>query len=1206
MAAKKSDQTYVYILDQEYCWIPAVLLEQSSPETATVVVTEYQSEAEITGSNNNDDSHFPSRSTKTLTVHLKDYPNGTLPLQNVSPDHSVKPVADMIDLSFLHEAAILYNLKARHLQSLPYTRTGDIVIAVNPYRWFQKLYSEENHTRYSRTLVWEAAQKEYDPRQDLPPHVYETSALAYRGLVMSGTDQSILVSGESGAGKTETVKICMNHLATVVQQDDVDHDGESSQDLEVITKVLDSNPLLEAFGNAKTRRNDNSSRFGKFIQLQFEQGSSNRQHLKLKGSECQVYLLEKSRVVRHDEEMERTFHIFYQLLAASDTTKTKFWKFLKGKDNTHFRYVGPTDTHSIEGVKDAVQFEKTIQSLAIIGVKGQLLKTFFQAICVVLQLGNLTFASHPKDSDHSMVASEDELQELGTLMGIGVDKLSTTLTSRLVKIRREQTVVPLSPQSAKESTDALAKQLYDGIFLWLVRNINKATTAGGDRNCYGHISLLDIFGFESFPVNSFEQLCINFANESLQSKFTKDVFVSVYAEYKEEGISLEEITYDDNTHVLDLIQNRTGLLAMLNEECIRPNGSDYGFVNKALHSNSKSPALIIPRIKRSDAEFGIRHYAEDVMYDATGFVTKNQDTLPSDLMECAQTSTNEIIAKEIGHSLTSISSNASKSRKRTPKQKRSNLVAPTAWTKYKASLDTLMKKLHKSQSRYIRCIKPNSFKKPAVMEHSLTLQQLRSSGVISAVTLARSAFPNRLEHVLILDRFMLLFPPKQKRNILSMDLNDPQAQKEASEILLTHSLRPLEGEKGVKAFVVGSTRAYFRGGALEYLESIRLKSLELPAIKIQAVVRGHLARTVMERRRRKEQQDMYEYFHDMAVLIQSIVRMWLAQMERDKRYVKLIKAQAKALKKQKKQKKLDAAALVIQRNLRGSYIRRRYAAVFAKLKERASLLDKIERIKKKIAKMQKNRAKEMELAKKGVDIEQGRYIWEASQLQDGHRELSKTAQEVEFLQAEHRDLQIKLKTQDGVLKPLQKNFDALMEENKKLREEFQQVHERNERIKKVNQGLMNRLEATEKKTALLKDELKDLCNMYAPAANGRLDFQMGLNDILEMIRDRCDDDELIDDVFLLGQQVHLEASEMQAEATAKYEHHVYNSPDNVKRRLIRSGSTPKKTTTTTTTTTPHSNLRARSRRNILNASFGSIGSPGLGFSANSSKGKKKK
>lgn len=1197
-----SDQ-YVYVLDKDYAWIPALLVDQTKDQ-ATVSVMEYSNEHEITGSNNvNDDGG--RRKKKTVTVNLKDYPNGTLPLQNVSADGAVHAVPDMIELSFLHEAAILYNLKTRHVhQSLPYTRTGDIVIAVNPYKWIDHLYTEQNRTLYSRSLVWEASQKDYDPRRDLPPHVYETSALAYKGLAYSSTDQSILVSGESGAGKTETVKICMNHLASVVQQD---HAQDMEQDLTVVKKVLDSNPLLEAFGNAKTRRNDNSSRFGKYVQLQFDRrggsvggaGGDDHQHLTLKGSECQVYLLEKSRVVGHDESCERTFHIFYQLLAANDNVKGQFWDQLKGKKNTDFVYVGPTDTTSIEGVPDAVQFEKTIQSLAVIGIEGTLLKTFMQTICIVLQLGNLTFGPDPKDHDHAVTTSRQALSDLADLMGIPSSNLELTLTKRVVKVRSEETLVPLSPDAAKESADALAKQIYDRSFFWLVRVINRATTAGDGK--FGIIGLLDIFGFESFPVNSFEQLCINYANEQLQAKFTKDVFVSVYAEYNDEGISLDEIKYDDNTHVLDLIQNKTGLLAMLNEECIRPNGSDYGFVNKALHANEKSPALIIPRIKRSNVEFGIRHYAGDVLYDATNFVTKNQDTLPSDLMQCAQTSTNEIIAKEIGDiSLESAATSSTAGRssrggsnanKMLPKRKQSNLVAPTAWTKYKGSLTTLMANLYKSQSRYIRCVKPNSVKKPAVMEHDLTLQQLRSSGVISAVTLARSAFPNRLEHALIIDRFYFLFPPGHKRPT-GDDVNAPEIQRKESEILLTYALKTLEDENGVKAFVLGRTRAYFRGGSLEYLEAARFKGMEIPATKIQAAFRGYLARTEAERIKFKAQMELYEYFSSQATviqagwrgavardfveelrmeareqsdrraleeyhgaaatIIQSQARVWLAQKERDKRYVQLIKAQAKALKKQKKQKKLDKAATKIQKYLRGTYMRNRYGAVIEKAKERALLKQKVEKIKRKIAKSKRSRERELEKAKHGVDPNRlgGRQIWEEAVLDaDNHElELSESAKVVEYLQSEHRQLKIKIKTMDGTLKPLKKNFDSLMDENKALREDFQGAHAKNEKLKNANKELVTKRETAENKIKELKSELADLSAKFAPATQGRMDFHRALHEILQLVQDRCKDDNLIDDVMDIGYQAQSDAQDLQIEAGAAYEVDLQSSPQQMKKR----------------------------------------------------------
>mmetsp|Transcript_17422 Transcript_17422/g.26931 ORF Transcript_17422/g.26931 Transcript_17422/m.26931 type:complete len:1192 (+) Transcript_17422:264-3839(+) len=1105
---------FVYIRDDEFHWVPGLLVETTN-DSATVAVARYNNESEISGGNDS------KRRSHNVTVKLKDYPNKALPLQNVH-DGKVNQVPDMIELSFLHEAAILYNLKDRHVKGHPYTRTGDIVIAVNPYRWFKSLYTEENRTNYSRALVWEAAKKDYDPRKDLPPHVYETSALSYKGLSLGGMDQSILVSGESGAGKTETVKICMNHLASVVQQEH-QADGNTSQDQQVITRILDSNPLLEAFGNAKTRRNDNSSRFGKYVRLQFQRGANNPSHLTLVGSESQVYLLEKSRVVNHDEA-ERTFHIFYQLLAAPDSIKGQFWDKLKGTTYASFAYVGETDTTSIEGVSDEEQFRRTLKSLSIIGIQGQLLSTFMTAICVVLQLGNIFFGPSPEDSDHSVVTSTLALNDLADLMGIPSENLRTTLTKRLVKVRKEETMVPQSPEAAKDSANALAKQIYDRTFLWLVRNINAATTAGEGEG-FGIIGLLDIFGFESFPVNSFEQLCINYANERLQQKFTKDVFVSVFEEYKDEGISLDEIKYDDNTHVLDLIQNKTGLLAMLNEECIRPNGSDYGFVNKALHANKSSPALIIPRIVHSDVEFGIRHYAGDVLYDATDFVTKNQDTLPSDLLDCARTSTNDIIAKELAEKPTV--GGGSKPRRggvpsRMPSRKQSNLVAPTAWSKYKEQLSRLMTELHKSDSKYIRCVKPNIFKKPGIMEHGMTLQQLRSSGVIAAVTLARSAFPNRLEHHLVLDRFYPLWPASIARNA-SMS-NEKQC-----EMLLSNALKPLEND-GVKAFVIGRSRAYFRAGALEYLEAYRLKGMEGPATKVQATVRGFLARRLAYRIRHKAELEEFALKAESALPIQCAVRSFLARKERENRYVQYMKDQAKLLKKKKKLKKLGIAATRIQRIMRGAYVRMKYKAVFEKSRERSALRAKIEKLSKKIAKSEKAQRKEIEKAKKGVDMERaGREAWEESVLaaSTDAAENEKTKM-IEYLQNEHRKLQIKSKTLDGMLKPLKKNFDALMEENKMLRQEFAEIHKKNEDFKKRNKELIERRDAAGKKTKSLKDELKSVSNKFMPVAHGRLDYQKALKEIMEMLETRCKNGQLVEDATLIAYECHAEASSLQA------------------------------------------------------------------------------
>jgi myosin V len=559
----------------------------------------------------------------------------------------------------------LYNLKARHVRQLPYTRTGDIVIAVNPYHWMSDLYSQKQRQYYGQNLVWNPPTITEDPRTHLQPHVYEASCLAYKGLMRQKQNQSILVSGESGAGKTETVKILLGDIANVQKgPNSITQIGDDP----IVQKVLDSNPLLEAFGNAQTLRNDNSSRFGKYLQLQFDCVSEFK--CVLAGSTAEVYLLEKSRVTLHNPA-ERTYHIFYQLLAADEATKSQIWTGLQDTDNESFCYVGYTSTTHIEGISDGQRFLQTVEALRVIGVTGERLLTLWRALCIVLQLGNLEFAACPNNSDASVLADQEELQSLSELIGIDCTKLTTALTIRTVEARSETFSVPLTADKAKESTDAFAKEIYAKTFLWLVRAVNDATCAeknyfgGSARGTtskttpkgsaisptatladtirartagvstprhassmvqspqeFGVIGLLDIFGFETFDVNRFEQLCINYCNEKLQQKFTQDIFRSVQSEYEMEGIALDEITYDDNTDVLDLVEGKMGLLAFLNEECVRPKGSDKTFVYKAESCNKDNPCFV--RAKHAkDHEFGIRHYAGLVMYDATSFVVKN-------------------------------------------------------------------------------------------------------------------------------------------------------------------------------------------------------------------------------------------------------------------------------------------------------------------------------------------------------------------------------------------------------------------------------------------------------------------------------------------------------------------------------------------------------------------------------------------------------
>jgi myosin-5 len=837
MGEEKS--SYVFIRDPEYAWIPAVKVS-SDDKKALVKVPQYANEQATIC-----DGGDSAKGWEEEEVPLKDYNRGVLPMQNSGPNGHLKSYPDMVNLPFLHEAGLLYNLKERHGSGKPYTRTGDIIIAVNPFQWFKEIYTEKVRARYARVLVWD--NDDGDPRNQVEPHVYETSALSYKGLAFDGNDQSILVSGESGAGKTETVKICMNHMASCQQGPS----KASSEMSPVVQRILESNPLLEAFGNAKTVRNDNSSRFGKYIQLQFDMGDKGQREYRsrteatcvLAGSKCDAYLLEKNRVIGHESE-ERTFHIFYQIVAAKD--KTKYWSKLAGTTNESFKYVGKTQTDTIEGMKDGDHFVNTVRVLEEIGVTGDTLMTLIQAIIMVLQLGNITFQPDPKDEERSLVSSKKEFSDLCELMCIPEVSFEAALTERTMKTRNETYKVPLNSQKAREATDSFAKEIYGRAFLWLVRAINDATAAelnykSGTMSEFGIIGLLDIFGFESFVRNRYEQLCINYCNEKLQAKFTEDIFRSVQEEYEREGIPLDEITYDDNSDVLNLIESKTGLLAMLNEECVRPKGSDQAFVQKAIAGNKKSPCLFENRMNRCG--FGIHHYAGKVMYDADGFVESNQDTLPTDLAEAALLSSNVILAKHMSNdscqNFESKSAGPSSEPKRSaPKRAKSNIVAPTVWTKYKAQLSSLMAKLKQTNSRYIRCVKPNKPKKPVLMEHLGTIEQLRCAGVVAAVTLSRSAFPNRLENDVVRFKFWQLWDKDAFPSKASSDMSPSEKAKYECEAMLTCALKPLveinpKTGKPYTIFLVGKTRSYFKTGVLEFLESHRSSGLDKYAVEIQ-------------------------------------------------------------------------------------------------------------------------------------------------------------------------------------------------------------------------------------------------------------------------------------------------------------------------------------------------------------------------------------
>jgi len=1178
----KSSSSYVFLKDPEYAWIPAKLI-RSSGNVADVEIPEYADEQSTVC-----DGGKSAKKMIDAEVDLSDYNRGVLPMQNVDESGRMKTYPDMVELPFLHEAAILYNLKKRHLDDHPYTRTGDIIIAVNPFQWFTHIYTEKVRADYSNKLVWE--DHEGDVRKLVEPHVYEISSLSYKGLAFGGDDQSILVSGESGAGKTETVKIAMNHIASVQRGLTTSTSSESFSD-PVVNRVMESGPLLEAFGNAKTRRNDNSSRFGKYTQLQFYQGDKSLTQFaakedikcKLAGSKCDVYLLEKNRITYHDPA-ERTYHIFYQLLAAPDSQKAGFWSGMKGTTNESFRYIGTACTDTIEGMKDGDHWTKTVEVLKDIGVSGDKLHILFEAICIVLQLGNLSFMKDPKDDDRSVVRDKSEFGALGNLMGLTEQDLIDCLTERTMKTRTESYKVPLNADASQEAADSFAKEIYSKSFLWLVRAINDATCAelnfeGGGKTEFGIIGLLDIFGFESFVRNRFEQLCINYCNEKLQAKFTVDIFRSVQEEYEAEGIPLDLIKYDDNTDVLDLIEGKAGLLSMLNEECVRPKGSDEAFVQKCFAANKKSPCLIQSRMNRK--EFGIHHYAGKVMYDSDGFVNSNQDTLPSDLFDCALKCKNEILSKHLTNekssNLAEKESSSSSSKRAAPKRAKSNLVAPTAWTKYKSQLVKLMTMLGQTNSRYIRCIKPNAAKKATIMEHVSTIEQLRCAGVVAAVTLSRSAFPNRIENKTCKFKFSSMWDRSKFPSKGTADMEPADKLKHDCEALLLCALKPFAAQGGegktTDIFVCGKTRSYFRLGALEYLEANRTKEMGSQVVSIQRYIRGWYIRKDFKQadtKRRKAIAKIQKWYITVSKQIVAAEKAEKAAADRKNRDERENKARDKAEAKAKKALEARLAKESAERDARIEREKEEDEERERKEKEKEAKRKKKEL--EAIAKSDKSKEKKIKKFKKDVkarekELDEKDKVWNAEinelegEVEKAEKErddiLEQIAKEEEKLaaipQLSDKDKK-KLKDSSEIVSflrkenkkyrstttQLRKDYDTMQENNKRLLEanayagaSFEAMNESSKKTNSNNSKLMQNLDKYKKQNKKLKEDLRMRSGFYDAEAQIRVNYQKSMAEIMEMIQDTCDDAQLTEDILVLALECESEAKSELAAAEAE-------------------------------------------------------------------------
>ncbi|XP_034409275.1 myosin-10 isoform X4 [Cyclopterus lumpus] len=740
-------------------------------------------------------------------------------VQRMNPPHFSK-VEDMADLTCLNEASVLHNLRERYYSGLIYTYSGLFCVVVNPYK---------NLPIYTESIVEMYRGKK---RHEMPPHIYAISEAAYRSMLQDREDQAILCTGESGAGKTENTKKVIQYLAHVASS----HKGgtlgrnkeaiQSMQYGELEKQLLQANPILEAFGNAKTVKNDNSSRFGKFIRINFDVAGY------IVGANIETYLLEKSRATRQAKD-ERTFHIFYQMLCGtSDETKADL--LLGTADEYRFLSGGSIP---VAGQSDSENFTQTMDSMVIMGFTPEESISMLKVISAVLQFGNISFMKE-KNHDQASMPDNTAAQKLCHLLGINVLEFTRAILNPRIKVGREYVQKAQTKEQADFAVEALAKATYERLFRWLVHRINRALDRR-QRQGASFIGILDIAGFEIFQLNSFEQLCINYTNEKLQQLFNHTMFILEQEEYQREGIEWNFIDFGlDLQPCIDLIERPAhppGVLALLDEECWFPRATDRSFVEKLSAEQGSHPKFFKPKQPRGEADFSIIHYAGKVDYKAHNWLVKNMDPLNDNVASLVHQSSDHFVSelwKEVdrivGLDQVSSGENSGPVNFGASGLKTKKGMFRTVGQLYKESLTKLMATLRNTNPNFLRCIIPNHEKRAGKLSPNLVLDQLRCNGVLEGIRICRQGFPNRIPFQEFRQRYEILTPNAIPRTFMD--------GKQASELMI----RALELDHNL--FRVGQSKVFFRAGVLAHLEEERDLKITDTIIRFQSASRGYLAR----------------------------------------------------------------------------------------------------------------------------------------------------------------------------------------------------------------------------------------------------------------------------------------------------------------------------------------------------------------------------
>ncbi|XP_032677943.1 myosin heavy chain, muscle isoform X20 [Odontomachus brunneus] len=726
-------------------------------------------------------------------------------LSQVNPPKFEK-AEDMADLTYLNEASVLHNLKQRYYSKLIYTYSGLFCVAINPYKRFP-VYTGRCAKLYRGKR-----------RSEVPPHIFAISDGAYVNMLTNSENQSMLITGESGAGKTENTKKVIAYFATVGASTSKKQEDPNQKKGSLEDQVVQTNPVLEAFGNAKTVRNDNSSRFGKFIRIHF--GPSG----KLAGADIETYLLEKARVISQ-QTLERSYHIFYQIMSGSVKGVKEMLLLSNNIQDYYFVSQGKT---TIPGLDDGEELLITDQAFDVLGFTQEEKDDIYKITAAVMHMGGMKFKQRGREEQAEADGTE-EGDRVAKLLGTDCADLYKNLLKPRIKVGNEFVTQGRNKDQVAYSVGAMSKAMFDRVFKWLVKKCNETLDTKQKRQHF--IGVLDIAGFEIFDYNGFEQLCINFTNEKLQQFFNHHMFVLEQEEYKKEGIDWVFIDFGmDLLACIELIEKPMGILSILEEESMFPKATDKTFEEKLNNNHlGKSPNYLKPKPPKPGqqaAHFAIGHYAGNVPYNITGWLEKNKDPLNDTVVDQFKKSTNkllvEIFADHPGQSGDATAGGGGKG----GRGKKGGGFS-TVSSSYKEQLNNLMTTLRATQPHFVRCIIPNELKQPGVIDSHLVMHQLTCNGVLEGIRICRKGFPNRMVYPDFKLRYKILAPAAVDKA--------KEPKQAAAAVLESTGLDP-------DMYRLGHTKVFFRAGVLGQMEELRDERLSKIVSWMQAYIRGYLTR----------------------------------------------------------------------------------------------------------------------------------------------------------------------------------------------------------------------------------------------------------------------------------------------------------------------------------------------------------------------------